>query len=341
MSEDLLSGSDDFEKLDGNMEGFGMSNDVSSTTTAAVDDLLGGFGSGKVEPVHDDFDDLAKAGDSDTKHDATTDNLLGSFSDSPKKEPTAPAPTMPTAPPKLDPFFEPDSTILPKQPSAPVEPETLGAKKENNGSGKCIFGETSCSWLNNMDPRVIDLIYWRDVRKTGVVFGSTMVTLLCLSFYSVLSVISYLSLALLTVTLSYRMYKNVLQAVQKSGDGHPFKNYLDMDIDLPADRVHDITDLVLKHVTSCLKALRRLFLVEDLVDSLKFALGLWVCTYVGSWFDDMTLIILFVVSIFTLPKVYETHKTQIDHYLDLGMTKVHTVWDQVKEKVPMLKKKQQ
>lgn len=339
MADDLLSGSDDFEKLDG----FGASNGVSSTTGAAADladDLLGGFGSGsgKVEPVHDDFDDLVKVG-GDDKHDATTDNLLGSFADSPKKEPTAPPAA---APPKLDPFFEPDSTLLPKstQPSAPVEPEKSEPKKQNEGSGQCFFG-SSCAWLNNMDPRVIDLIYWRDVRKTGVVFGSTMVTLLCLSFYSVLSVISYLSLALLTVTLSYRMYKNVLQAVQKSGDGHPFKNYLDMDIDLPADRVHDITDLVLKHVTSCLKALRRLFLVDDLVDSLKFALGLWVCTYIGSWFDDMTLIILFVVSIFTLPKVYETHKTQIDHYLELGMTKVKTVWDQVKEKVPMLKKKQQ
>lgn len=325
MADDLLSGSDDFEKLDG----FGTSNGVSSTTDQ-IDDLLGGgsdFGTGKVEsapePVHDDFNDFAKVG-SNVADDASTGNLLGSFSDSPKKEPSAP--------PKLDPFFEPDSTLLKSQPSAPVESKKSEEKKE---AGTC------CSWLNNMDPRVIDLIYWRDVRKTGVVFGSTMVTLLCLSFYSVLSVVSYLSLALLTVTLSYRMYKNVLQAVQKSSDGHPFKNYLDMDIDLPAERVHDITDLVLKHVTSCLKALRRLFLVEDLVDSLKFALGLWVCTYIGSWFDDMTLIILFVVSIFTLPKVYETHKTQIDHYLELGMDKVKTVWDQVKEKVPILKKKQQ
>jgi hypothetical protein len=70
---------------------------------------------------------------------------------------------------------------------------------------------------------VIELVYWRDVKKSGVVFGGMMVTLLSLAFFSVLSVLAYLSLAVLTVTLSFRIYKNVLQAVQKSGDGHPFK----------------------------------------------------------------------------------------------------------------------
>lgn len=70
---------------------------------------------------------------------------------------------------------------------------------------------------------VIDLIYWRDVKKTGIVFGSMMVLLLSLALFSVLSVVAYLSLAALTVTCSFRVYKNILQAVQKTGEGHPFK----------------------------------------------------------------------------------------------------------------------
>ncbi|KAK3083128.1 hypothetical protein FSP39_014715 [Pinctada imbricata] len=47
--------------------------------------------------------------------------------------------------------------------------------------------------------------------------------LLSLACFSVLSVLAYLSLALLTITLSFRVYKNVLQAVQKTGDAHPFR----------------------------------------------------------------------------------------------------------------------
>lgn len=70
---------------------------------------------------------------------------------------------------------------------------------------------------------VLDLIYWRDVKKTGVVFGSLLVLLLSLALFSVLSVISYLSLVTLTVTISYRVYKNIMTAVQKTGEGHPFQ----------------------------------------------------------------------------------------------------------------------
>ena len=71
--------------------------------------------------------------------------------------------------------------------------------------------------------KVVDLIYWRDVKKSGVVFGSMMLLLLSLAMFSVLSVVAYLALATLTVTVSFRIYKNVLGAVQKSGEGHPFK----------------------------------------------------------------------------------------------------------------------
>ena len=70
---------------------------------------------------------------------------------------------------------------------------------------------------------VLDLIYWRDPKKTGIVFGSMLVLLLSLALFSVLSVVAYLSLAGLTVTISFVVYKKVLQAVQKTGEGHPFK----------------------------------------------------------------------------------------------------------------------
>ena len=70
---------------------------------------------------------------------------------------------------------------------------------------------------------VLDLIYWRDVKKTGVVFGSMLVLLLSLAMFSVLSVVAYLSLSALTVTVSFVIYKKIMQAVQKTGEGHPFK----------------------------------------------------------------------------------------------------------------------
>jgi hypothetical protein len=191
------------------------------------------------------------------------------------------------------------------------------------------------------DPRVVELIYWRDLKKSGIVFGSLLVLLLSLALFSVLSVVAYLSLAVLTVTSTFVVYRKVIGAVQKQGDSHPFKSLLEYDVTLPEERLHEVADAVMKSSTNTLKELRRLFLVEDLVDSLKFGLVLWVLTYFGAWFNGMTLIILIVIGVFTIPKFYETYKAQIDQYLDLAKTQVSNVIKQVKEKIPIGKKKKE
>lgn len=69
----------------------------------------------------------------------------------------------------------------------------------------------------------IDLLYWRDIKQTGIVFGSFLLLLFSLTQFSVVSVVAYLALAVLSATISFRIYKSVLQAVQKTDEGHPFK----------------------------------------------------------------------------------------------------------------------
>jgi hypothetical protein len=48
---------------------------------------------------------------------------------------------------------------------------------------------------------------------------------------------------------------------------------------------------------------RHYVLIEDVFDSIKFAVFLWFLTYVGAIFNLLTLLILGHVSFFTLPKV--------------------------------------
>nr|CAH7723829.1 unnamed protein product [Callosobruchus chinensis] len=180
------------------------------------------------------------------------------------------------------------------------------------------------AWFNpeRLNPKVESLIYWRDPKKSGPVFGGVLAVLLSLTYFSLISVVAYLSLLALTGTIAFRIYKNVVQAVQKTGDGHPFKDYLDMDVSLPQDKVREIIEVAVAHFNAAVIELRRLFLVEDLVDSIKFAVLLWTLTYVGAWFNGMSLIIIAWVALFSLPKVYETNKTQIDANLDLVRTKL-------------------
>ncbi|KAK0150454.1 Reticulon-4 [Merluccius polli] len=157
-----------------------------------------------------------------------------------------------------------------------------------------------------------DLLYWRDVKTTGVVFGAALLLLLSLTACSIVSVASYVALVLLSVTVSFRIYKGILQAIQKSDEGHPFKLYLDQDVALSEDVAHKYSDLVLARVNKTIVELRRLFLVDDLVDSIKFAIFMWILTYVGALFNGLTLLILGLVGVFSFPIVYEKHQVQID-----------------------------
>ncbi|XP_026801192.1 reticulon-4b isoform X5 [Pangasianodon hypophthalmus] len=187
--------------------------------------------------------------------------------------------------------------------------------------------------------RVVELLYWRDVKNSGIVFGASLLLLLSLSVCSIISVLSYVALALLSVTISFRIYKGVLQAIQKSDEGHPFKLYLEQDVSLPDEVVRKYSDVALSRINAAINELRRLFLVEDLVDSLKFAVLMWILTYVGALFNGLTLLILGLVAMFTCPVVYEKHQAQIDHYIALVRNQVKDIVEKIQAKIPGAKKK--
>ncbi|XP_027698696.1 reticulon-1 isoform X2 [Vombatus ursinus] len=212
-----------------------------------------------------------------------------------------------------------------------------GAQQEL-GSGKDRQEEKHPPVAMETASTAIDLLYWRDIKQTGIVFGSFLLLLFSLTQFSVVSVVAYLALAALSATISFRIYKSVLQAVQKTDEGHPFKAYLELEISLSQDQIQKYTDYLQLYVNSAAKELRRLFLVQDLVDSLKFAVLMWLLTYVGALFNGLTLLIMAVVSMFTLPVVYFKHQAQIDQYLGLVRTHVNTVVGKIQAKIPGAKR---
>ncbi|CAF92998.1 unnamed protein product, partial [Tetraodon nigroviridis] len=157
---------------------------------------------------------------------------------------------------------------------------------------------------------VKDLIHWRDPKKSGLAFGLSMLVLLSLAAFSVISVVSYLLLALLCVTITFRIYKSVIQAVQKSSDGHPFKTLIEKDVSIPPETFRKHVDCGLTHINRALKQMSRLFLVEDLVDSLKLAVIMWLFTYVGAVFNGITILILADILLFAVPPIYEKNKVK-------------------------------
>nr|DAA02073.1 TPA_inf: RTN4-B1 [Xenopus tropicalis] len=211
----------------------------------------------------------------------------------------------------------------PAVPSAPMEDPDMPAAPYMDPSGSVV----------------VDLVYWRDIKKSGAVFGASLFLLLSLSVFSIVSVLAYIALALLSVSISFRIYRGVLQAIQKSDEGHPFRSILESNLAVPEDLVQKYCNVALNHVNCTVKELRRLFLVEDLVDSLKFAVLMWVFTYIGALFNGLTLLILALISLFSIPVIYERHQTQVDHYLALINKNVKSTSDLILSKVPGLKRK--
>ncbi|XP_010614142.1 reticulon-4 isoform X1 [Fukomys damarensis] len=243
---------------------------------------------------------------------------------------------VPLLPPEVSPLAtqtEIGSTIKPKVLMKEAEKKLPSDTEKENRSPSAIFSAELSK------TSVVDLLYWRDIKKTGVVFGASLFLLLSLTVFSIVSVTAYIALALLSVTISFRIYKGVIQAIQKSEEGHPFRAYLESEVAISEELVQKYSSSTLGHVNCTIKEFRRLFLVDDLVDSLKFAVLMWVFTYVGALFNGLTLLILALISLFSVPVIYERHQAQIDHYLGLANKNVKDAMAKIQAKIPGLKRK--
>merc|ERR1711990_2145 len=174
----------------------------------------------------------------------------------------------------------------------------------------CLCVELSKMWLSSAQWN--SLQYWDNPRDSGIICGSVLVCLLAVRYISLISVIGNLSLALVTATMSFRIYKSVLTAVNKTQDGHPFKQFLDVDVTLPADKISSLTDGFFSKLNGLLLKLKSILLVENVVESLKFAVAMYLLTYLGAIMNGLTILPLAWVGVFSAPRVYRDNQKQID-----------------------------
>lgn len=182
------------------------------------------------------------------------------------------------------------------------------------------------------------LLYWNNPLESGIVFGSVLVLLVAVKYISLISVVANLGLALVTSTVAFRIYKSVLSAVKKTDDtAHPFKKYLDLDVTLPSDRVINLTDRLVTDLNCLLKRLKTIFLVEDFIESLKFAVAMYMLTYIGQMVNGLTIFIVLWVTVFSTPRIYKDNQAKIDEALGPIKVKVEELMSKLKAAVPSKK----
>ncbi|VDK72202.1 unnamed protein product [Litomosoides sigmodontis] len=186
---------------------------------------------------------------------------------------------------------------------------------------------------------VLDIVYWRDPRKSGAVLGVTLFTLLVFAKFPLIAVLSYVGLSILGGTLGFRIYKLVEAQIKKTDGANPYQGYLEgRELHLPREKVHQQVDALIEHVQFIGDKMRRLFLVESIVESVKFGLLLWALTYVSCWFSGLSLLILALLALFTIPKVYEVYQEPIDRNVFIAKQHVDDINKMIGEKMPFLKK---
>lgn len=193
---------------------------------------------------------------------------------------------------------------------------------------------------------VPSMLYWEDPVQTGPVFGTVLVALVSLCYYSLITVLSYTFLSILVFVLLVKLYSYLMVMLKKAEPGSdPLAAVVAMPVTVPAETIAEISPCLANTINrlvqspasvfctilpcSCTVELRRLFLVENMVDTIKFGLSLWLLTYVGSWFNFLTLVILAWIGAFSLPKLYQQNQAQVDQVV----AQITTQLEEVKAKV--------
>uniref|UniRef100_A0A3P9LP66 Reticulon n=1 Tax=Oryzias latipes TaxID=8090 RepID=A0A3P9LP66_ORYLA len=183
-----------------------------------------------------------------------------------------------------------------------------------------------------MASKVMDLIYWKDMERSGMVLTGLVVGLLSLFQLSIITVVSTVSLAVMCFTISVRTYYQFLYVLSWGDGEHPFKSYLDLDISFSGEQADLYMQKVIVSTLSAVDALKKLFFVGNLFDSLKFLFLLYLVTYLGDLCNGLTLLIISVIAVFSLPLFYKRRQEEVDSFV----AKIQAQLDSIKDTLQRL-----
>ncbi|TDG47634.1 hypothetical protein AWZ03_005932 [Drosophila navojoa] len=161
------------------------------------------------------------------------------------------------------------------------------------------------------------LVLWRNWRRTALFFIFTLTLLLDMSTNPVISVLSVAGAITISINMSYCCYVWAMRKLHKSSiTDHPLKRYLDMDFTISRKTTEQLAHLFISKLNPILLQLRSVFLVEDMVDSLKMLIIFCCLNIVGDLIKGMTLLVVAFILLFTLPKLYVSKKKTIHKKLE-------------------------
>lgn len=184
--------------------------------------------------------------------------------------------------------------------------------------------------------KVSHVFHWRKPIETGVYFAIGVTLITALTFFSIISVVAYTALGIISASGLMRLYKMFMGTLGRSTET-PFdqvwNRVLGLNVAMSPDRVHELVDSSLGNFNASLVYFKQVLLIEDKLATFKFALFLYLLTHIGALFNGMTLITICYLALFSVPLFYENNKTKIDQYLNLAFSQVNSTTTMITNKV--------
>lgn len=202
-----------------------------------------------------------------------------------------------------------------------------------------VNGTIYCVTHLAMKFSVQNLLLWRNPRVSGIMLGLGLLVLLALSFYNVLVVITCLAIPLVVTTLSVRAMYSAKCALLKQQGENPFQHWLDEGWKIGDQRMDSINRRIADLTNTIVLEVKRNVLVEDFVDSLKSLLFLYLWYYIGKNISGLTLLFLGLVGLFTVPKIYDIYRKEIDGAIKQMRLKYEDFYSRLIDRIPGTKKR--
>ncbi|KAF0038209.1 hypothetical protein F2P81_008693 [Scophthalmus maximus] len=170
-----------------------------------------------------------------------------------------------------------------------------------------------------MATKLVDLVYWRSMRWTGVVFTGLVIGLASQFQLSAITVLSHVCLGVMCVTFPLRLYYKLLELLRWNPGVHPFQSYLDNDSTLTDKETVMLVEEAVLLIAFAVTEIKRLLFIDSMIDSIKFVVLLYLLTYIGVLTNGLTLVITAVIAVFSLPLLYKKQQVRAAGH-DFSMT---------------------
>merc|ERR1711981_5677 len=186
-------------------------------------------------------------------------------------------------------------------------------------------------------PVEMSILRWTHPPVSGLVLLSGLVFLFSLIKFSLISVLAHFSLAVLMLGVGCKVYVHLMGFLKKPCSD-PLDLVRDIEVTLPSEKVDSFVSSAAENVNNLATKTKSLILFENYIDTLKFAILLYIITFIGAVFNTLSLVILAWLGAFLFPTIYDQNQVKFDDMAAQLVEKYNGIDAKINSLLPASKK---